>query len=156
MGQGSTLKHNASLDGDTNQNSKVNHNYLYCKRSLRLVGMELRATSHTRLRARDQHTSSTLIGRKGGAGPSSLHTTLEGPTEYVDAQWMWSLHGFLHDIDWVMFHGHLDYFQKPPFGGRPNTKPGDHGTLNAHNCWLILFYHVWGPAWIEIHWIAFG
>ena len=51
-----------------------------------------------------------------------------------------------------MFHGHLDYFQKPPLGGRSNTKPGDHGTLNAHNCWFILFYHVWGPAWIEIHW----
>ena len=48
----------------------------------------LRATSHTRLRARDRYTSSTLIGGKGGAGPSSLHTTLEGPMEYVDARWM--------------------------------------------------------------------
>ena len=48
---------------------------------------KLRATSHTRLRARDQYSSSTLIGGKGGAGPSSLHTTLEGPTEYVNA-WM--------------------------------------------------------------------
>ena len=46
----------------------------------------LRATSHTRLRARDHYTSSTLIGGKGGAGPSSLHTTLEGPTEYVNAR----------------------------------------------------------------------
>jgi hypothetical protein len=43
----------------------------------------LRATSHTRLRARDQYTSSTLIGGKGGAGPSLLHTKLEGPTEYI-------------------------------------------------------------------------
>ena len=42
--------------------------------------------------------------------------------------------------------------KKPPLGGRPNTKPGDHGTPNAHNRWFILFYHVWGPAWIEIHW----
>ena len=48
----------------------------------------LRATSHTRLRAHDHYTSSTLIGGKGGAGPSSLHTTLEGPTEYVNARWM--------------------------------------------------------------------
>ena len=32
---------------------------------------------------------------------------------------------------------------KNPFlGGRPTTKPGDHGTLNAHNRWCILFYHV--------------
>ena len=44
----------------------------------------LRATSHTILRAHDQYTSSTLIGGKGGAGPSLLHTTLEGPTEYVN------------------------------------------------------------------------
>ena len=32
-----------------------------------------------------------------------------------------------------MFHGHLDYFQKLPLGGRPNTKPGDNGTLNVDN-----------------------
>ena len=48
----------------------------------------LRATSRTRLRAHDLYTSSTLIGGKGGAGPSSLHTKLEGPTEYVNARWM--------------------------------------------------------------------
>ena len=47
-----------------------------------------RATSHTRLRARDHYTSSTLIGGKSGAGPSSLHTMLEGPMEYVNARWM--------------------------------------------------------------------
>ena len=105
-----------------------------------------------RLRARDHYTSSTLIGGKGRAGPSSLHTTLEGPTEYVNARWMYSLHGLLHGIEWIMFHGHLDCFQKQPLGGRPNTKLGDHGTLNAHNCWVILYYHVWGPAWIVIFW----
>ena len=27
----------------------------------------------------------------------------------------------------------------------------NHGTLNACNHWFILFYHVQGPAWIEIH-----
>ena len=48
----------------------------------------IRATSHMRLRAPDHYTSSTLIGRKGGAGPSSLHTTLEGPTECVNARRM--------------------------------------------------------------------
>ena len=42
----------------------------------------VRATSHTRLRARARYTSSILIGGKRGAGPSSLlPTTLEGPTE---------------------------------------------------------------------------
>ena len=51
-----------------------------------------------------------------------------------------------------MFHGHLDYFQKTSLGGTPNTKLGDHGTPNSNNGWFILFYHVWGPARIEIHW----
>ena len=92
-----------------------------------------RATSHTRLRARDHYTSNILIGGKGGAGPSLLHTALEGPMEYVIARWMKSLHRFLHGIKWITIHHHLDYFHKPPLGNRPNMKPGDHGTLNAHN-----------------------
>ena len=50
--------------------------------------MKCRATSHTRLRARDHYTSNTLIGGKGGAGPSLANTTLEGPMEYVNARWM--------------------------------------------------------------------
>ena len=52
------------------------------------VSTGIRATSHTRLRARDHFTTSTLIGGKGGAGPISVHTMLEGPTEYVNARWM--------------------------------------------------------------------
>ena len=59
---------------------------------------------------------------------------------------------FLHGIKWIMFHGHLDYFKKPPLGGRSNTKLGYHGTPNIHNRWFILIYHVQGPAWVEIHW----
>jgi hypothetical protein len=50
--------------------------------------------------------------------------------------------------------GHLDNFQKSPLGGRPNTKPGDHGTPNAHNCWFILFYHARRTAWIGMHWTS--
>jgi hypothetical protein len=108
-----------------------------------------------RLRARVRYTSSTLIGGKGGAGPSSLlHTTLEGPTKGVcECKTDVKSNGFLHGIKWIMFHGHLDYFQKPPLGGRPHTKSlGANGTPNTHNCCFILFYHVWRPAWIEIHW----
>ena len=37
-------------------------------------------------------------------------------------------------------NGHLDYSQKLPLRGRPNTKPGDHGTMNAHNqCFILIF-----------------
>ena len=88
---------------------------------------------------------------RDGAGPSLLPTTLEKPTEYGYARWMESLHGFLHGIKWSMFHGHLDCYQKPLLGGKPNTKPWDHGTPHAHNRWFILLYHVWGSAWIETH-----
>jgi len=46
----------------------------------------VRATSHTRLRALVHCTSSTLIGGKGGVNPRLLHTTLEGPIEYMNAR----------------------------------------------------------------------
>ena len=51
----------------------------------------LRATSHSRMRAYesyDHYTSITLIDGNGGASPSLLYTTLEGPTKYVNARWM--------------------------------------------------------------------
>ena len=68
-----------------------------------------------------------------------VHFTLrlrDRPAEYVNARWMSSLHGFLHGIEWIMFHGHLDHFQRPSLGGRPNTQLGDHATPNAHNRWI--------------------
>ena len=99
--------------------------------SYRVQKLHPKGHSHTRLRARDHYTSSTLTGGNGGARASLLHTTLEGPMEYVKARWMEGLHAFLHGIQWIMFYGHLDYFQKPPLGGRSNTKPGDHGPPNA-------------------------
>ena len=46
----------------------------------------------------------------------------------------------------------LGLFSKTTSGGRPNINPGDHSSPNARNIWFILFYHVWGPAWIRIHW----
>jgi hypothetical protein len=89
------------------------------------------------------------------AEPVKVHFTL-----HLRDQWsLWMqdgcevyMDGFLHGIQWIMFHCHLDYFQKSPLGGRPNTKLGGCGTLNTYNCWFILFYHVWGSAWIESHW----
>jgi hypothetical protein len=90
------------------------------------VALSVRATSHTRPRARGHYISSTLIGGRGKVGPSSLHTTLEGSTEYV------ILHGFLHGIQWIMFHGHLEYSQKLPLGGWPNRKPRDHGIPTTY------------------------
>ena len=48
--------------------------------------------------------------------------------EYVNGRWMQSIRGFIHGSEWIMFHGHLDYSQEPPLGGRSNKKLGDHGT----------------------------
>ena len=57
-------------------------------RALKTSILNIVANSHTRLRAHDHCTLSTLIGEKGGAGPSSLDTMLQGPLEYVNARWM--------------------------------------------------------------------
>ena len=67
-----------------------------------------------RLRARDHYTSSTLVGGKGGAGPSSLHTMLEGPMEYVNARWIkvymdsyMASNGSCFMVTWIVFKNHL-------------------------------------------------
>ena len=117
------------------------------------MGRVIRATSHTRLRARDAIALQALsLVEK--AEPVEARFTLRLRDQR--SAWMHggceSLRGFLHGIEWIMFHGRLDCFQNPPLGGRLNTKLGDHGIPNAHNRWFILFYHVWGPVWIEIHW----
>jgi hypothetical protein len=41
-------------------------------------------------------------------------------------------------VTWTSFKNHL-------LEGRPNTKPRDHGTLNLHNRWFIIVYHMRGP-----------
>ena len=48
---------------------------------------KFRVTSHTRLRARDHYTPSTLIGGKGESSPSSLRTTDAWGTNGV-SEWM--------------------------------------------------------------------
>ena len=70
----------------------------------------------TRLTAHDHHTSSTRIGGKGGASLSSLHTTLEGPTEYIGECKMdvkSTMHSYMASngscfvIIWILFKNHL-------------------------------------------------
>jgi hypothetical protein len=67
--------------------------------------------------------------------------------------------GILQGIEWIMFHGHfmfhghLGCFQKKHLLEVGQTQNREtYGTLNAHNYWFVLFYHVWGPARIEIRW----
>ena len=97
----------------------------------------VKATSHMRPKA----TSSTLIGGKRGAGPSSLHTMLEGPTEqdgckvYMDP-YMASNGSF--------FMVTRTIFPKPSLGDMSSTKPGDYGTPKSYHPLFIIFYHVRG------------
>ena len=66
----------------------------------------VRATSHMRVRAHDPlHFK---------------HSHWWEKAELVQVQ--------MNHVSWS-----LGLFSKTPLGGRPNTKPGDHGTLNAHN-----------------------
>ena len=48
-------------------------------------------------------------------------------------------------VTWIILRNHL-----LDVGLTHNTRRPC--TPNAHNRWFIWFYHVWGPALIEIHW----
>ena len=80
-----------------------------------------------------------------------------------DQRCMWmrdgykSLYGFLHGIDWIMFHGHLDYFKKPRLGVGLTQ---NHETMVFRMLPTVdLFYfimredlHVWNFIEIAICW----
>jgi hypothetical protein len=94
------------------------------------------------------------FGGKGGAGPSlPSHYAwgtngvcvckMDGCKVYVDSYM--ASNGSCFMVTRINF-------KQPPLRGRPDPLSGDHDTPNAHNQSLILFYHVWGPGWIKIHW----
>jgi hypothetical protein len=64
---------------------------IFWRAKSRLKGIEdfnlEHCTSHTRLRLVTNSLALSSVA-KDRAGPSSLQTTLEGPTEYVSARWM--------------------------------------------------------------------
>ena len=55
-----------------------------------------------------------------------------------------ALNGSCFMVTWTVFKNHL-----LEVGLTQNQET--HGTMNAHNYWFILFYHMWGLVWIEIH-----
>ena len=113
-----------------------------------------RATSHTSLRARDHYTSSTLVHEK--VVPVQVCFTLrlrdqhsfmwmqDGCKVFMDS-YMPSNGAYFMDI-WTIFKYHLLEVSLPQNHWETMTL----WSPNAHNCWFILFYHVWCPAWIEI------
>jgi hypothetical protein len=106
------------------------------------------------MRARDQYTSSTLIGGKGGAGPSLICFTLRSR----DQRSMWTqdkskvyMHSHLASngscfmVTWIIFKNHiLDVCLTQ------NRETMALWTLTTIG--LFLHYHVWGPTWTGSHW----
>ena len=113
----------------------------------------LRATSHTRLRARDPYTSSALMHGKGKVGPSPL------PLRFRDQWSMWmrdgckvcmdsymASNGSWFMVTWINFKNRL-----LEAGLTQIRKSMALWTLTIVG--LFYFYHVWeGLAWIDIHW----
>ena len=115
----------------------------------------LGATSHIRPRDRDRilHFKHFHWWERWSRSQVRFTLMLEGPTEYVcECKMDAKSNGILHGIDWIVFQGHFGCFQKLPLGGRFDTKPGNRGTLNAHNRWFNLLCCVWRPTWIGICW----
>ena len=46
---------------------------------------------------------------------------------------MKKLHGVLHTMQWIKFHGLPDFAQSLIQRGGTNTKLGDHNTSKSHN-----------------------
>ena len=61
----------------------------------------------------------------------------------VDVDSYMASNGSCFMVAWPIFQNHL-------LEVGLTQKLGDHGTLNDHNHWFSLFYHMWGPA--RIHW----
>jgi hypothetical protein len=106
-----------------------------------------------RLRAHEHCISSTHIGGKGGPCPSSLHTTLEGPTEYVNARWMYKPTWIptWHQVDRVSWS--IGLFSNTFFGGGPNTKLDWEimALLNLTTIDLFYFIMFEDPKCIKVH-----
>jgi hypothetical protein len=78
---------------------------------------QVRATSHTRLKAHDHCNLRALIGGKGGDRPSSLHTRRWRPKGPKKTSWIKSVHGILHGGLWIRFHGFQEFLLGPPSKG---------------------------------------
>ena len=132
----------------------VKDSFIYWRESSDTIPY-VRATSHTRLRAHDHSTSSTLIGRKK-LEPVRVHFTLRlrdqrsmwmqdgcGCKVYMDSYMASNRSCFM--VTWIVFKTHL-----LEVGLKHNWETMAPQMLT--NRWFILLYHVRGPTWTEIHW----
>ena len=94
--------------------------------------LHLRATSHTRLKARDHCNLRALIGRKYGDHPSLLHTQRWRFKGSKKISWMKSLHGVIHSKLWIRFHGLPNFSSSPP--------PKDEPNANSRRPWFFEYF----------------
>ena len=113
----------------------------------------MRATSHTRLRARDQSTSHAL-----SLVEKAEPVQVRFPPRLRDQRSLWmqdgckvyrdsyvASNGLYFMVTWIIFKHHL-----LEVGVTQNQETMALRTLTTVG--VFLFYHVWGPAWMEIHW----
>ena len=128
--------------------------------------------SHTRLRAHDHCTSSTLNGGKGGAGPSSLHTMLrdrrskwmqDGCKVYTDSNM--ASNGSCFMVTWTIPQNHFlevgltQNWETIPFQNLTTIEvlyfimSGDHAWIEVswNSIWLrtrsqLTSHYTWGPV----------
>ena len=113
--------------------------------------INIRATSPTRLRARDHCTLSTLVGGKGGVGPSSLHIVLEGHNKVsectMDIKFTWILTWQqTNNISWS-----FGLFSQTTARGRLDAKTKRLWRSGIANHFFIRFHHVWEPRMNRNH-----
>jgi hypothetical protein len=66
-----------------------------------------------------------------------IHFTLRLRDQHI----MWMQDGCKVYMDWMDYVSwSLGLFSKPPVGGRPNRKPGDHGIPNTRNRWSLFYF----------------
>jgi hypothetical protein len=96
--------------------------------SLLKYTLTLKAPPHMRLRACNhchfKHSHWWKRRSRSKFAASHYAWGTDGGSMWVNAiRWMQSPHGFLHDIKWIMFHGHLGCYRKPPLGvGLPQNQ----------------------------------
>ena len=83
-------------------------------------------TSHTRLKVHDHCILSFLMEQKGWDPPSSLHTRRWQRKDPHKWSWMRSLHEFLHDKLYIMFHEYSKVCIRPDTN---SSKPCQHYDL---------------------------
>ena len=115
--------------------------------------MLIKATSHTRLRACNHYTSSTLIGEK--AKPVQVRFTLclkdqwsmwmqeVGCKVYMDSYM--ASNGSCFTVTWTISKNHL--LEASLTQNRETMALQMLTTAD-----LFFFYHVWEPTWIKIRW----